>query len=75
VRLALVGDTVIAEIPPRYTVAEAVALRPCTLAVIVAVPIETPSREPLLGLENDATEGVSLDHEMPVVTTPVLPLL
>lgn len=71
----LAGETVIAVMSPRYTVAVAVALRPCTLAVIVAVPSERPSKELLVGLENVATDGVSLDHVMPVVTAPVLPLL
>jgi len=69
----LVGLTAMAEIPPRNTVAVADAVTAWALAEMVAVPSETPmSAPPAVML---ATLGVSLDHETPLDTRPVLPSL
>ena len=64
----LVGLTVIELIPPRNTVAVAVPLTACALAVIVVVPSENPCSRLLVGLENEATEGSELDHVTPLPT-------
>jgi hypothetical protein len=49
-----------------YTVAEAVPLRPCAEAVIVAVPNPCPVATPLAG-SIDTTLGESLDHDTPLL--------
>jgi hypothetical protein len=51
----------------RYTVAEAVPLRPCAAAVTLAVPKLTPEATPLVSSANDNTSGVSLDQATPLV--------
>src|SRR5580692_5331678 len=71
--LPLVGLTEMAVMPPRKTVALAEAVTAWAFAWMVAVPRETPWSEPP-GV-TVATAGVSLDHETPLETTPVLPSL
>ena len=63
--VALVGSMEIAVII-RNTVAVAVELKACALAVIVAVPVLTPVMIPVLG-STEATSGVSVDQETPLL--------
>ncbi len=66
------GLTVMAVTPLRKTVAVAVALSPSALAVIMAVPKDTPDNTPLAG-STVATRGESLDQLTPLLTWLRLP--